>query len=82
MTDLKRIWSIKSAAFVHHCSYKRCSRRYKRGAATSQELSEAQDKAISASVAKQTTLGLPVVTDGELRRRNFQESFGLSVARL
>ena len=31
-------------------------------------------------MAKQSTLGLPVVTDGELRRRNFQESFGLSVA--
>jgi 5-methyltetrahydropteroyltriglutamate--homocysteine methyltransferase len=54
--------------------------RYKRGAATRQELSEAQDKAINAIVAKQSALGLPVATDGELRRRNFQESFGLSVA--
>jgi 5-methyltetrahydropteroyltriglutamate--homocysteine methyltransferase len=53
--------------------------RYKRGDATSQELSEAQDKAITAILAKQTALGFPVVTDGELRRRNFQESFGLSV---
>ena len=32
------------------------------------------------SSRKQAALGLPVVTDGELRRRNFQESFGSSVS--
>ena len=31
-------------------------------------------------IAKQEEIGLPVVTDGELRRLNFQESFGASVS--
>ena len=80
MTDLKRIRVDQVGSLCSPLLLQEVFGRYKRGAATSQELSEAQDKAISASVAKQTTLGLPVVTDGELRRRNFQESFGLSVA--
>jgi len=80
VTDLKRIRVDQVGSLCSPPLLQEVFGRYKRGAATSQELSEAQDKAISASVAKQTTLGLPVVTDGELRRRNFQESFGLSVA--
>jgi 5-methyltetrahydropteroyltriglutamate--homocysteine methyltransferase len=80
VTDLKRIRVDQVGSLCSPLLLQEVFGRYKRGAATSQELSEAQDKAISASVAKQTTLGLPVVTDGELRRRNFQESFGLSVA--
>ncbi len=80
MTDLKRIRVDQVGSLCSPLLLQEVFGRYKPGAATSQELSEAQDKAISASVAKQTTLGLPVVTDGELRRRNFQESFGLSVA--
>jgi 5-methyltetrahydropteroyltriglutamate--homocysteine methyltransferase len=80
VTDLKRIRVDQVGSLCSPLFLQEVFGRYKRGGATSQELSEAQDKAISASVAKQTTLGLPVVTDGELRRRNFQESFGLSVA--
>ena len=54
--------------------------RYKQGAASEQELDRAKDDGIRDIVAKQAALGLPVVTDGELRRRNFQESFGSSVS--
>lgn len=54
--------------------------RYKQGRVPEQELERAKDDAIRDVVAKQTALKLPVVTDGELRRRNFQESFGSSVA--
>jgi 5-methyltetrahydropteroyltriglutamate--homocysteine methyltransferase len=54
--------------------------RYKQGGVTEAELDRAKDEAIRDVVAKQAALGLPVVTDGELRRRNFQESFGASVA--
>lgn len=54
--------------------------RYKRGAAAEQELDRAKDDAVRHVVAKQVALGLPFVTDGELRRRNFQESFGSSVS--
>jgi 5-methyltetrahydropteroyltriglutamate--homocysteine methyltransferase len=54
--------------------------RYKRGEANADELGKAQDEAIRAVIAKQEQIGLPVVTDGELRRFNFQESFGASVS--
>jgi 5-methyltetrahydropteroyltriglutamate--homocysteine methyltransferase len=54
--------------------------RYKQGAVAEQELDRAKDEAIRHVVGKQAAIGLPVVTDGELRRRNFQESFGSSVS--
>jgi 5-methyltetrahydropteroyltriglutamate--homocysteine methyltransferase len=54
--------------------------RYKQGAVTEQDLDHAKDDAIRHVVARQAAIGLPVVTDGELRRRNFQESFGSSVS--
>jgi 5-methyltetrahydropteroyltriglutamate--homocysteine methyltransferase len=54
--------------------------RHKRGEIDAEQLGKAQDDAIRATIAKQETIGLPVVTDGELRRFNFQESFGSSVS--
>jgi 5-methyltetrahydropteroyltriglutamate--homocysteine methyltransferase len=54
--------------------------RYKRGEATEDELTQEKDRAIRHIIERQEAIGFPVVTDGELRRRNFQESFGASVA--
>src|SRR5262245_46948147 len=54
--------------------------RYKQGAVPEAELDRAKDEAIRDIVGRQAAIGLPVVTDGELRRRNFQESFGSSVS--
>jgi 5-methyltetrahydropteroyltriglutamate--homocysteine methyltransferase len=54
--------------------------RHKRGEINAEQLGQAQDDAIRAAIAKQEEIGLPVVTDGELRRFNFQESFGSSVS--
>lgn len=53
--------------------------RHDRGKATNQELCDAQDEAIRDVIRKQEAHGLPVLTDGEFRRRNFQESFSASV---
>jgi len=44
------------------------------------ELREAQDAAIRTLVAQEEAHGLPVVTDGEFRRRGFQDSFAESVS--
>jgi 5-methyltetrahydropteroyltriglutamate--homocysteine methyltransferase len=44
------------------------------------ELHGAQDEAIREVIARQETHGLPVVTDGEFRRHNFQESFSEAVS--
>jgi methionine synthase II (cobalamin-independent) len=44
------------------------------------ELHAAQDKTIIDVVRKQKEIGWPIVTDGEFRRRNFQESFSAAVS--
>jgi 5-methyltetrahydropteroyltriglutamate--homocysteine methyltransferase len=53
---------------------------YKRGLVSNEQLDQAKDEAIEHLITKQESIGFPVVTDGELRRRNFQESFGESVS--
>src|SRR5262245_20698446 len=49
--------------------------RYDRGQTSKEELAKAQDEAIRDVIQKQEAHGFPVVTDGEFRRHNFQESF-------
>ena len=55
-------------------------KRHKAGEATDDELREAQDRSIRDLVAKQEAAGMPVVTDGEHRRRVFMQSFTDSVS--
>ena len=50
------------------------------GEVSDAELARAQDEAIRDVIGKQERIGLPVVTDGEFRRRNFQDSFGAAVS--
>jgi 5-methyltetrahydropteroyltriglutamate--homocysteine methyltransferase len=51
-----------------------------RGQATNEQLRQAQDESIRQLVDKQQSRGFSILTDGEHRRRNFQDSFGASVA--
>jgi 5-methyltetrahydropteroyltriglutamate--homocysteine methyltransferase len=54
--------------------------RHGRGEASETELQAAQDDAVRDVIRKQEAIGFPLVTDGEFRRRNFQESFGNAVS--
>lgn len=54
--------------------------RHGRGEATDDELRQAEDEAIREVVRQQEAHRLPLVTDGEYRRLNFQDSFANSVA--
>lgn len=54
--------------------------RYDQGHAEAEELGRVQDEAIRDVIKKQAAHGLPVVNDGEFRRRNFQESFSECVS--
>src|ERR671936_1278829 len=54
--------------------------RFEAGEIDSQALRAAEDTAIREVIQRQEALGLPVVTDGEFRRLNFQDSFGASVS--
>jgi len=48
---------------------------FKAGQITGQQLSQAEDRAISDAVTMQQDIGLPVVTDGEFRREMFHRDF-------
>jgi 5-methyltetrahydropteroyltriglutamate--homocysteine methyltransferase len=54
--------------------------RFDRKQADPEELRQAQDEAIRNVIASQEAHGLPIVTDGEFRRHNFQESFSEAVS--
>jgi 5-methyltetrahydropteroyltriglutamate--homocysteine methyltransferase len=59
---------------------KQARQRYDEGKLSLDELREAEDRAIRSAVGLEEGLGLAVVTDGELRRLNFQDSFGEAVS--
>src|SRR3989304_1710385 len=54
--------------------------RYDEGGITVEQLRGLEDEAIRDAVRLQEQLGMAVVTDGEYRRLNFQDSFGESVS--
>ena len=54
--------------------------RYNKGELAVDEFMAAREKAIADVIRKQESIGIPVVTDGELRRRNFQDSFNAAVS--
>jgi methionine synthase II (cobalamin-independent) len=54
--------------------------RHGNGEIGDEELARAQDDAVKALIAKQEAHGLSILTDGEYRRLNFQDSFVESVA--
>jgi 5-methyltetrahydropteroyltriglutamate--homocysteine methyltransferase len=78
--DLKRLRVDQVGSLCAPSSLRRVFADYKRGEASEQELDRAKDGAIRDLIAKQESIGFPILTDGELRRRNFQESFSESVA--
>ncbi len=78
--DLKRIRVDHVGSLVRPAKLREVFARYARGMATDEELRQAQDDAIRGVILAQEAHALPVVTDGEFRRHNFQESFSASVS--
>ncbi len=58
---------------------KEARRRYDLGKIGADDLGRVEDSAIQKAVKLQEGVGLDVITDGEYRRLNFQDSFGISV---
>ena len=54
-------------------------RRFKNAEISRQDLTPFQDDAIREVIQAQEAIGFPIITDGEFRRSNFQESFGAAV---
>ena len=55
-------------------------RGFEAGSVTDADLTAVQDRAITSALRMQESLGFPVLSDGEMRRRNFQDSFANSVS--
>jgi 5-methyltetrahydropteroyltriglutamate--homocysteine methyltransferase len=81
-TDIESLRTIR----VDHTGALRAPKRlrdaaeeYRRGSLPKERLDRLRDETIDELIRKQEAVGLPVVTDGELRRKNFQDSFNAAV---
>ena len=79
-TDLNQLRVDHIGSLVRPAALKDVFARFDRGAASREELIQAQDQAIRKVIASQEAHGMPVVTDGEFRRHSFQESFSECVS--
>jgi 5-methyltetrahydropteroyltriglutamate--homocysteine methyltransferase len=83
-SDLAKIDSAKIrtdvvGSLLRPARLKEARARFDEGAIGAAELRAIEDDAVRDAVRLQEDVGLDVVTDGELRRLNFQDSFGGSV---
>jgi methionine synthase II (cobalamin-independent) len=78
--ELAKIRNDVVGSLLRPAHLKEARRRYDAGQISQGELRDIEDQAISEAVKLQEAIGLSVVTDGEYRRLNFQDSFGESVA--
>jgi 5-methyltetrahydropteroyltriglutamate--homocysteine methyltransferase len=80
MKDLASLRNDVVGSLLRPVSLKAARARYDEGRLTLEELHETEDREIRQAISLQEQIGLDVVTDGEYRRLNFQDSFGESVA--
>ncbi|HEY7556063.1 MAG TPA: hypothetical protein VIH18_14775 [Candidatus Binatia bacterium] len=78
--NLKTIRVDQIGSLVRPAKLREVFARFDRKEAGPEELRQAQDEAILNVIASQEAHGLQIVTDGEFRRHNFQESFSEAVA--
>ena len=80
MKDLATIRNDVVGSLLRPAKLKEARLSYDEGRQTLAELRELEDQCIRDAVRLQEEAGLKVVTDGEYRRLNFQDSFGESVS--
>jgi 5-methyltetrahydropteroyltriglutamate--homocysteine methyltransferase len=78
-TDLRKIRTDVVGSLLRPQGLREARVRFDAGAITAAALRSIEDQAVRAAVRLQESAGLDVVTDGEMRRLNFQDSFGGSV---
>ncbi len=79
MSDLRNIRTDVVGSLLRPDYLKGAREMVDEGQMDADELREAEDRAVREAVVLQEAAGLDVVTDGEMRRLNFQDSFGASV---
>lgn len=80
MKDLAKIRSDVVGSLLRPAYLKEARLGFDEGKIGLEELRQIEDRAVRECVGLQEKIGLDVVTDGEYRRLNFQDSFGESVA--
>jgi 5-methyltetrahydropteroyltriglutamate--homocysteine methyltransferase len=82
MVDLSRARTDVVGSLLRPDYLKEAHREYDRGALDADGLRAVEDRAVREAIALQEAVGLDVLTDGEYRRLNFQDSLADSVAGL
>jgi 5-methyltetrahydropteroyltriglutamate--homocysteine methyltransferase len=77
--DLNTIRTDVVGSLLRPAALKEARARFDEGAITAAALRAIEDEAVREAVRLQEAAGLDVLTDGEMRRLNFQDSFGGSV---
>src|SRR4029434_3257944 len=80
MKLLTRIRNDVIGSLLRPAKLKEARARYDQGLISIEQFRSLEDQSVRDAVALQEGLGLAVITDGEYRRLNFQDSFGESVA--
>src|SRR5207253_4052203 len=79
MADLKTIRTDVIGSLLRPPGLREARIRFDNGQLTAEALRVVEDEAVRGAVRLQESVGLDVVTDGEMRRLNFQDSFGAAV---
>jgi len=77
--DLKKLRVDQVGALRAPASLRQLFEKRDGGEVSEEKFVAAREEAIAGIIRKQEEIGVPVVTDGELRRRNFQDSFNAAV---
>ena len=80
MKDLAEIRNDVVGSLLRPAELKQARQHYDEEKLSREDLRQVEDREIRKAVRLQEELGLAVVTDGEYRRLNFQDSFGESVS--
>jgi 5-methyltetrahydropteroyltriglutamate--homocysteine methyltransferase len=79
MTDLRTIRTDVVGSLLRPAAVIEARQRFDQGEVDAAVLHAAEDQAVRDAVALQEAVGLDVISDGEMRRLNFQDSFGAAV---
>jgi 5-methyltetrahydropteroyltriglutamate--homocysteine methyltransferase len=79
MSDLPTIRTDVVGSLLRPAAVIEARKRFDEGQIDAAELRAIEDDAVRGAVRLQESIGLDVVSDGEMRRLNFQDSFGAAV---
>jgi methionine synthase II (cobalamin-independent) len=80
MTELDRIRTDVVGSLLRPAAWKDARARMEQGSISESDFAQIELECVRKHVALQESIGLDVLTDGEVGRLNFQDSFGLSVS--